>query len=180
MMLFFPVTQAACLVHSLPGCRMMAEDAVPVVVHYTGSIPDSMQHGEYVGFSDDPTLSDPLLPQLVDARVSRQVSLRNARGRDFSLRYNGFALRRWPTSVRNFQDSSAVLRDYIPEVEALVSASMHANGAGNVRAVVVWDLCLRSSERVNEFQVAVQAANASAAGQSIDQLAPVPLAHIDF
>jgi len=66
-------------------------------------------------------------------------------------------------------------------VEALVLAALRASGAGGVRSIVVWDLCLRSSELVHEFQeVAVAAADAQVAGRTLDWLAPVPLAHTDF
>lgn len=83
--------------------------------------------------------------------------------------------------VHDFEDSTAVVRDYVPEMEALVLKAMRANGAQGIHAVIVWDLCLRSSELVNEFQqVAVAAADSHAAGQRLDRLAPVPLAHIDF
>lgn len=152
----------------------------PVTVHYTARVPDGVRHGEYVGFTADPTLADPSLPLLVDARTPRRVQMRDARGRGFSLLHHGFELRRWPTLLRDFSDSSAVLQDYVPEVEALVSESFRASGARGIRAVVVWDLCLRSSELVNEFQVAVQAADAARRGRAIDRLAPVPLAHVDF
>ena len=154
---------------------------VATTVHYTARIPDDLKHGEWVGWPFDPTLADRSLPQLVDARVPRKVLLRSARTKDFSIRRHGFELRHWPTQVRNFDDSSAVLRDYVPEVEALVSHALESSGARGIRAIVVWDLCLRSSELVNEFQQgAVQAASEQAAGRALDRLAPVPLAHADF
>ena len=161
--------------------RLVAPSLTPISVHYTASsIPVGSKHGEYVGFSADPTLSDSSLPQLVDERVQRRMDMRSARDQGFSLQRHGFQLSSWPTGVRDFSDSSAVLRDYVPEVEALVATAMSASGAGNVKAVVVWDLCLRSSELVNEFQVAVQAADGASAGCTLDRLAPVPLAHVDF
>lgn len=160
--------------------------AYPAVVHYTDKIVG--RHGEYVGFATDPTLDD-AKPPLTDARVARTVNLHDARTaqthqldkHQFTIARHGFELRRWPTRVCDFDDSSMVLRDYVPEVEALVSAAMQANGARGIRAVVVWDLCLRCSELASEFQeVAVAAADASTAGHALDQLAPVPLAHVDF
>ena len=161
--------------------RLVAPSLTPISVHYTASsIPVGSKHGEYVGFSADPTLSDSSLPQLVDERVQRRMDMRSARDQGLSLQRHGFQLSSWPTGVRDFSDSSAVLRDYVPEVEALVATAMSASGAGNVKAVVVWDLCLRSSELVNEFQVAVQAADGASAGCTLDRLAPVPLAHVDF
>ena len=95
-------------------------------VHYTAKLPDHVEHGEYVGFSADPTLHDPQLPTLVDVRVPREVLLHDARAQNFTLAHHGFELHRWPTRVRDFSDSPAVLRNYIPEVEDLVSVAMRA------------------------------------------------------
>tara|TARA_B110001452_G_scaffold254666_1_gene246431 strand:- start:320 stop:1339 length:1020 start_codon:yes stop_codon:yes gene_type:complete len=155
---------------------------VPAVLHYTSPIRSGLKHGEYVGFAADPVLSDPALPRLVDSRVARQVHVQNARttAEPFTLARHGFEIRRWPTRVRDFADSAVVLQHYVPEIEALVSASVRAGGARGIRAVVVWDLCLRSSELINEFQVTVQAADAQVAGSTLDRLAPVPLVHADF
>ena len=78
------------------GCRMaslsttdMNDDkdvaAHSVVIHCTSPILDGrntqQQHGEYVGFAEDPTLSDPALPLLIDAREARTVWMRDARTR---------------------------------------------------------------------------------------------------
>lgn len=149
-------------------------------MHYTRPLRGDARHGEYVGFTADPVLTDPSLPKLVDSRVATEVHVENARTRTFTLARHGFELRRWPTRVSDFTNCELVLRDYVPEVEALVSAAVRANGARSIRAIVVWDLCLRSSDLVNEFQVAVQAADAQAAGSALDHLAPVPLVHADF
>ena len=106
--------------------------------------------------------------------------MRDARQLHCKLACDGFELRRWPTDVTDFDNSEAVVKDYVPEVQALVSAAVEANGASGVRAVVVWDLCLRTSEVKNEFQVAVQASDAAASGSGLDRLAPVSLVHADF
>ena len=157
-----------------------------VVIHYTSPILDGrntqQQHGEYVGFAEDPTLSDPALPLLIDAREARTVRIRDARTRTeaFTLPNDGFQLCEWPTQVADFDDSEAVVREYVPEMQGLVSAAMHASSARGVQAVVVWDLCLRTSELDNEFQVAVQASDAQRAGSGLDTLAPVSLVHADF
>lgn len=156
--------------------------SVPALLHYTSRLQSGLKHGEYVGFTSDPVLSDPALPRLVDSRVAREVNVQNARtaAQPFILARHGFEIRRWPTRVRDFADSAAVLQQYVPEMESLVGRAVRASGAHGIRAVVVWDLCLRSSDLVNEFQVAVQAADAQVAGSTLDRLAPVPLVHADF
>ena len=159
-------------------CRMASNEDTTVTVHYTAPLPVPLKHGEYVGFLADPTLADPSLPQLFDSRVEREVRVQNARGRAFQMPSHGFELRRWPTKVPDFEDSAAVVEAYSREAEALVSAVMHDSGIRGVRAIVVWDICMRSSGLVNEFQVG--AADAQAAGRTLDRLAPVPLAHTDF
>ena len=131
--------------------------SVPALLHYTSRLQSGLKHGEYVGFTSDPVLSDPALPRLVDSRVAREVNVQNARtaAQPFILARHGFEIRRWPTRVREFADSAAVLQQYVPEMESLVGRAVRASGAHGIRAVVVWDLCLRSSDLVNEFQVAV-------------------------
>ena len=173
--------RAPCSSSLLARCQVTCSGTTSATLYYTAPAADLIKHGEYVGFTGDPTVQDPSLPQLVDARVTREVIVRDARMESFAIPSHGFELRQWPTRLRNFDSSSAVERAYVPEVKALVAAAMRASGARGVRAIIVWDLCLRSSKLVNEFQqVAVQATDAEAAGMGLDRLAPVPLVHADF
>lgn len=162
-----------------------------VILYYTRELQQdgcenrSVQHGEYVGYASNPLHGDLSLPVLVDVRIGRTVGLRNARRHSgFQLCRNGFELRRWPTEVVDFYDTKEVLRTYVPEVEALVGAAVASAGTRSVRAVIVWDLCLRDSQLKNELQEDVSAAvpggDSGAAMRSLDHLAPVSTVHVDF
>ena len=122
-----------------------------------------------MGFTTEPH------PPLVDKRLSRSVLMRDARAQPFRLSTSGFEMRRWPTKVHDFQDTSTVKRKYRREVEALV---LEAIAGSNASAAVVWDLCLRDSGLSNELQVANDADDGDDGG--LDLLAPVPLVHVDF
>ena len=151
-----------------------------VTLHYTPALTvPASRHGEYVGFTACPREADPALPELLDVREPRRATIRNARKEGFSLVRDGFELRRWPSAVADFYaDPSTVLRTYAPEMEALVAEAL-GEARDNVRAVVLWDLCLRNSELTHELQQA-DMGDGDDAAPPLDLLAPVPLVHADF
>ena len=66
--------------------------------------------------------------------------------------------------------------DKTPAWALTIHGSENAQETEGLRAVLVWDLCLRDSTLTNELQ---EPGNAAEAGAALDRLAPVPLVHAD-
>jgi hypothetical protein len=69
-----------------------------------------------------------------------RVTIRNGRGRDFTLDRDGFRFVRHDTEVRDFFDPAAVRSTYYAEMEALIKAESGA------KRVVVFDHTLRTAD----------------------------------
>lgn len=150
---------------------------VAVSLHYTGSIHDHAKRGVYVGYKrhelEDNASS---LPELVDVpRVMRTVNIGDARTRSFCLARDGFQLIRRRSAVHDFVDTREVLLQYVPEMRSVAADAVGVCGS----RVIVWDLCLRDSDLNDELQQASDDEDAGARA-ALDQLAPVPLVHVDF